>query len=938
MSKKLFLILSLFCTGLLIGQNGISGTVNDGDANDILPFANVQIKGTSTGITTDFEGKYALEVDPGTYTVVYSFLGYETKEITGVVVKANQYTTVDVTLNVLANTLDEVVVTTTVQKNTETSVLQLQKASVKLLDGLSLQSIKKTGASDIAAAVKSVPGVSVQGGKYVYVRGLGDRYTKTLLNGMDIPGLDPDRNTLQLDLFPTSILDNLQVVKSFTTESPADFTGGFVDIITKDIPTRGEYNISVGAGYNSSMHFNNDFLTSGTSGTDFLGFDDGKRDLRISRQQNIPPPAAGSSVLTQVTQRLDPEMAVKDDQSFMNFNFGLSTGNQFTLGEETRLGYLAAVTYRSTTEFFENAQNSFWIKNRDDNSIFELDPDRLQDGDIAKNNVLISGLAGLALKTKQSKYRLTFLHIQNGEHTNALFNVQSLAFDDLRGIRDNIEYTQRSITNAQLSGKHTNEDATWTFDWTLSPTLSLVDDKDVRFTSFEITDTGALTLNPSGLGAPTRIWRGLEEINLAGRVDFAKKHTLFGKEAKLSFGGGYTRKDREFSIDDYFLTVRGNPAIPLNGNPDNLLLPENIWTPQSDVGTHINGNFQPTNSFESYSSLAAGYISEEFKITQRLKSILGVRFEKFDLFYTGQNNQGTIVLDEENVVDVADIFPSANLIYDLNESGDTKLRASYSRTTARPSFKEASIAEIFDPLTGRIFIGNIDVNPTYINNYDLRFERYGENAQFFAVSGFYKTFKDPIELVAFEQAPNNFQPRNVDEATVYGVELEARQGLGVVDAGLSEFSVNANISLIKSEVTMSDVEFNSRKLAKREGENIDNKRELQGQSPYLINLGVTYTGQTNGWQAGMFYNVQGKTLEVVGIRAVPDVFTVPFHNLNFNVSKEFGKEKNSKITLQFSNILNDDIESVYESFRAQDQIYSFRRPGQEISLGYSYSF
>ena len=143
MNKRLFLMLSLFYVGVLFGQNGISGTVNDGDANDVLPFANVQIKGTLTGTTTDFEGKYAIEIDPGTYTVVFSFLVYETKEITGIVVKANQYTTVDVALNVLANTLDEVVVTTTVQKNTETSVLQLQKASVKLLDGLSLQSIKK---------------------------------------------------------------------------------------------------------------------------------------------------------------------------------------------------------------------------------------------------------------------------------------------------------------------------------------------------------------------------------------------------------------------------------------------------------------------------------------------------------------------------------------------------------------------------------------------------------------------------------------------------------------------------------------------------------------------------------------------------------------------------------------------------------------------------
>ncbi len=928
----------LFLCQLALAQGGISGTLYDGEANDVLPFANVLVKGTTIGTTTDFDGKYEFDMEPGIYTVVYSYLGYETKEISGIEVKANEFTIVDVTLNVLPNALDEVVVTTTVTKNTEASVLQLQRASVKLLDGLSLQSIKNTGANDIAAAVKAVPGVSVQGGKYVYVRGLGDRYTKTTLNGMDVPGLDPDRNTLQLDLFPTSILDNIQVVKSFTPEASADFTGGYVDIITKDIPTRQEFSVSAGLGYTSSMHFNSDFLSSQSSGTDILGFDDGQRDLQIARQQTIPPPSAGSSVLTVLTQRLEPEMAVKQEQSFMDYNFGFTAGNQYNVGKEGRLGFLASLSYRNTTEFYEDAQNNFWFKTRSDNSIYELEPDRLQSGDIALNNVLVSALGGVGLKTKKSKYKFNLLHIQNGESRNAFFDVSSVLFDEVRGVRDNIEYTQSSITNGFLGGTHTNEDASWTYEWRLSPTLSLIEDKDVRFTSFEISDTGELIIRASSFGPPTRIWRDLEEINLAGKLDLTRKHILFGRDAKLLFGGAYTFKERDFSIDQYFLTVRGNTATPIDGNADNLLLPENIWTPQSDTGTYVAGNFEPTNTFEAYSTLAGGYISEEFQLSARLKSILGLRYEKFEMFYTGQNNLGDLVLEEKKIIDAADLFPSLNLIYDLNEEGSTKLRATYARTTARPSFKEASIAEIFDPLTNRIFIGNLDIQPTYIGNYDLRFERYGENSQFFALSAFYKAFTDPIELVAFEQAPDNFKPQNVESAQVLGAELEMRQGLEFIDAGLRDISLNANFSIIDSKVDMSETEFNSRTLAVRQGETIEDTRELQGQSPYLINVGFNYKGENNGWQSGLFYNVQGKTLEVVGIRAVPDVYTLPFHNLSFSVGKEFGKDRNSKITLRFSNILNDQRESVYQSFRATDQIYSLRDPGQAISLGYSWDF
>ena len=940
MIKNTLALFVLLLTGLQFGhaQSGISGTLNDGEINDVLPFANIIIKGTTKGTTSDFDGKYTLELEAGTYTVLFSYLGYQTKEITDVEVQANSYTPLDVTLNALANQLDEVVVVTTVTKNTEASVLQVQKAAVKLLDGLSLQSIKRTGANDIASAVKSVPGVSVQGGKYVYVRGLGDRYTKTLLNGMDVPGLDPDRNTLQLDIFPTTILDNIQVVKSFTPESSADFTGGYVDIITKDIPTKQEFGLSLGVSYNSSMHFNYDALTSNTSRTDFMGFDDGFRSLPIAENQPIPPPSAGSTVLTQLTQSLTPQMGVEREENLMDYNFGLSLGNQYTLGEESRLGFQAALSYRNTTEFFEDAENNFWFKNRSSSSIYELEPDRLQSGDISVNNVLISALGGVALKTKKSKYKLNVLHIQNGESRNAFFEVESLLFDDVSGVRDNIEYTERSITNAFLGGTHTNTDASWTYEWKLSPTLSLIQDKDVRFTSFEINDIGDLIIRPSSFGPPTRIWRDLEEINLAGKFDITNKHTLFGKEAKVLFGGGYTYKNRDFGINQYFLTTTNNPATPINGDANNLLLPENIWTTQTRQGTYVDGNFEPANSFESSSTLAAAYISEEFKFSDRLKSILGLRYEKFELFYTGQNNLGDVILDEEKIIDAADFFPSANLIYDFDEEGNTKLRGSYSRTTARPSFKEASIAEIFDPLTNRVFIGNLDIEPTYIGNFDLRFERYGEEGQFFALSGFYKDFDNPIELVAFEQAPDNFTPRNVESATVIGAEVEVRQGLGILHAGLKEISFNANISVIKSEVDMSEIEFNSRQLAVRDGETIDPTRNLQGQSPYLMNVGFNYKGETNGWQSGLFYNVQGKTLEVVGIRGVPDVYTLPFHNMTLSVSKEFGKDNNSKLSMRFTNILADEVESVYQSFRATDQIYSLRNPGQAISLGYSYQF
>ena len=266
----------------LNAQSGIvRGTITDADFQDPVPFANILVKETGTGTTSDFDGNYEITLDEGTYTLQFSYLGYKTIEITDVIISGIETTEVNVTMEVMAEGLEEVVVAVSAKQNTESAVLAFQKKAAGLVDGLSSQRIKSTGASDIASAVKSIPGVSVQGGKYVYVRGLGDRYTKSILNGVDIPGLDPDRNTVQMDLFPTSILDNIIIIKSSTAENPADFTGGIINIITKEFPTNKQLNISIGTSFNPDMHYKDNFLGYTGGKTDFLGFDDGTRKLPV---------------------------------------------------------------------------------------------------------------------------------------------------------------------------------------------------------------------------------------------------------------------------------------------------------------------------------------------------------------------------------------------------------------------------------------------------------------------------------------------------------------------------------------------------------------------------------------------------------------------------------------------------------------------------------
>jgi len=935
-------LLTTFLALQLTAQSGkIVGTITDGEYNEPMAFANVLIKNTTTGTTSDFDGKYQLEVSEGNYTIIFSYIGYQSVEISDVNVEANSEVLVDVTLN--TNSLETVIITTTVRKNTESAVLDLQKKSITLLDGLSAQGIKSSGAGNIASAVKSVPGVSIQGGKYVYVRGLGDRYTKSILNGVDIPGLDPDRNTIQMDVFPTNILENVIVIKSAAAEYPADFTGGVIDIVTKDYPSKESYTFSMGTSYNPNMHLNSNYLSYSGSKTDWLGFDDGMRKRPINRYQPIPGTFANSSVLTALTGAFNKELTAKRSESGVNYDFGFTAGNQYEVGEN-KLGYQLSFSYKNKTEFYDNREDGTYMRDQNNASNNDLLATRTTLGEVGVNSVLLNMLTGLVYKRENSKYKLNFLHIQNGESTAGKYEQQLAQAGGGSGFepisKDALLYTERSISNILLAGTHSFIESGWQMEWKLSPSLSRVYDKDHRITPLQLTQEGNAFISPSASSYPIRIWRTLEEINLVGKLDVNKKYMLFDNPAKVKFGGGYTYKFRNFKIDDYTFTIT-NPVTGLsveNGDADTILAENNIWTPETGSGTHlVTGDlFEKANAYEGEQRITAMYASNEFSLTEKLKTVLGIRTELFQTFYTGQNQAATEVYKNSKIIDKFDVFPSANIIYSLTD--EQNLRASYSRTTARPSFKEASKSQIFDAITNRLFIGNIDLTPSYINNFDVRFEKFGEGSEMFAFSGFYKDFTDPIELTFYESAPDQITPKNLGSAKVYGIEFEFRKSLGFILESLDKLKFNINASYINSELTMNIDEYNRRVLAARDGEPIEDTRDLQGQSPFLINTGLNYNNSDTGLQTGLFFNVQGKTLEVVGTGIVPDVYTKPFSSLNFTLNKSFGQDKKSTIDVKVSNILNSKRESVYESYKTASKTFSSFQPGTEVSIGYSYKF
>ncbi|HPE56684.1 MAG TPA: TonB-dependent receptor [Bacteroidales bacterium] len=958
--KGLFLIISLFVMTMINAQNGfIRGTIFDAATGEYLPGVTVLIEGTTTGTITDLDGKFNISIEPGIYNLQFSFISYETLKVTNIEVKAGEaHLLDDVGLSEASINLEEVTVTAKAVRNTENALMTIKQKSANVVDGISASNFRKIGDSDAAASMGRVTGVSVEGGKYVYVRGLGDRYTKTILNGVDIPGLDPDRNTLQMDLFPTNVIDNILVHKSFSAELPADFTGGVIDIETKDFPEDKIGNFSVSAGYNPDMHFNSEYLTYEGGSLDWLGFDDGTRDIPAT--SNIPffsdvvgnPNGADGQRYQEILGNFNPTLSAKPKTSFMDFSLGASFGNQIPK-EKMTLGYYFSISYKNETQFYKDAEfNRYGLSSDPDN--YEMQVREYQVGDYGVNNVLLSALAGFAIKKQNSKYRFNLMHLQNGESKAGIFDYrgsdQGSIFDALQ---HNLEYGQRSLTNLLIGGEHVLGDNDWHLSWKVSPTRASMKDPDVRFTRYEKRDNGWAI--GTEVGFPERIWRDLDETDFAAHVDFEKGFEFNDRKARLKFGGAGTYKERDFVIQSFALNIRN---VPLTGDPDELFYPENLWPIDGNVssGTTYEARFVPynPNKFNANTMNGAGYASVDLPLMARFKAVVGVRMENFTQRYTGTNQNRTKVLDNDKVLDELGFFPSVNLIFNLTENQN--LRLSYAKTIARPSFKELSFAEIYDPISGRTFIGGLfrdaddvagveywdgNLVSTDIQNFDLRWETFGKMGQMFSISGFYKTFKNPIEIVQYATQTGTFQPRNVGDGEVFGAETEFRLNLGTLTNSLSHLNFNANLTITESRIELSATEYSSRVENARTGQTIDKYRDMAGQAPYLVNVGFAYDGGQKGFvqglEAGIYYNVQGETLHYVGIVDRPDIYSKPFNSLNLNANKRFGNDNRMQLGLKIENLLNSSKESIFKSYEAADQYFERLNPGIKFSLRFAYS-
>jgi TonB-dependent receptor len=937
MKTKLILMLALCWISIqpLSAQKGtIRGTVIDKEYGDPLIGVNVVIDGTVIGASTDFDGNFSIEVEKGTYTLVLSYISYTTQKIENVVVQPYSVTTINATLVEDNAVLQEVVIEAKSLQFTEGAILTQQKKASGLLDGLSAQTFSKRGDGDVGAALNRVIGVTVKNGKEVFVRGIGDRYNQSVLNGMQIPGLNPTKNSVQLDLFPTSVVDNIIIYKTFSADLPANFTGGLVDITSKEFPDKFAASINVSLGFDPVSHFNKNAVTYQGGKTDFLAIDNGNRGLPFAASTVFPLEFQDNPQLTVLTNQFNKTLATKTQMRFLDESYAFSIGNQYnkTKGD---IGYNIMVNYSNKNRFIEDRETSEYIINLNDDNLERL---RFTRGDVGTNDVLWSAMGTLAYKNSKSKFKLNTLYIQNAvKEATQLVEVNSDGNNNSDEQKDALAYNQRSIINVQMMGQHHFDKMD--MDWNNSFSSSTFKNLDERTTDLR----GTLSADLETFSDPTfvtsaRYFRFLEEMSNNAKLDFTIPFKL-GQTDKSSvkFGIYESIAKQDFEILRYDLAAR---AIEVNStNPDDLLLNEHIWTATENVGYYYQSGDNILNKYSAIANVAAVYGMVTLEPIKKFRIVAGLRVEKADILYTGnvrnsQTNQ-IVKFEKENILNELDFLPSVALKYEV--IANMNLRASFTRTLARPSFREKAPIAIFDPIAETIFLGNDTLGQTNINNYDVRWEYFFGSGEMISVSGYYKQLQNPIEI-AFSGNTRQLQPINVPEGKIAGVEVELKKSMDFVHKKISNLFIGANASYIYSEITMSPMEFTGKQNFAAEGVEVFNTRRMADQAPYVVNAFLDFSDSKIGLTANLSYNIQGEKIAFVGLGAIPNVYAKPFHSLNLRVAQQFGKNKQMQLSLAIKNLLNQNVELEYRAERFGSALYSNFNEPQTFTLGFTYGF
>lgn len=971
-------------------QTGVlTGTVVDAETGETLIGANVLIEGTLIGTATDLDGDYRITGIPvGTHSVKFSYIGFQARTVSDVEIVAGEVTRIDIGIMPEAYELEgEVVVEARAIRNNESALLKDRQRAVAVSDAISAEAISRSGSGDAAAAMTRVTGASVVGGKYVYIRGLGDRYTNTTLNGSTLPSADPDRKAFQLDLFPSSLLDNIVTLKTFTPDKSGNFSGGLVDVATKSFPDAFTVQFSASLTYDDQASWNDNFILYDGSGTDWLGRDDGLRGLpdvlkekdpavAIPNESDIRAAAGGvtneiraarADSMNAFSRAFNSVMSPSTRMAPVNQSFSGAIGGQKRLFGRP-LGFTTSLSYGRKYSYYDDGVFSQWeltggtvqdIGALTSNTYFGADPDLelisradpLETGSFSNRkgseevNWGASGtlaykphpnheLSVTALRTQSGRSEATLLAGYRDQNSSGTFVTRSLG------------YQERSLQTIQAQGEHVLSPVT--IEWKAARGENTQEEPDLRFMSsvqnvLELSAGIDTTYSLGGGNAPPpqRYFRDLAEDNRGFKLDVGVPVGVWNDlSARIQVGGAHDAADRTFRQRRFaYDEGRAIDFRDFRGDIESYFATENLGvrdtTSFGDFTTYSAGLYLVENSpkranYDAERTVSAGYAMLELPLTRRLRLIGGARVEMTDIM---TESFDTTLPDSLRIGELkqTDVLPSVNIVYGLSDRMNVRLAGT--RTLARPTFRELAPFQSFNFVGGDVQEGNPTLNRTLITNFDLRWEWFLSPGELLAVSGFYKTFDQPIERVirtVGEGRVVSFQ--NVDEARVYGAEFEARKDLDSWTSApiLQNVSVGGNLSLVHSVVDIPETEMVFIRAADPDA---GDTRSLEGQSPYLVNLNGTYENYESGTVLSVYYTLFGDRLLAVTEGATPDIFEKARGDLDVTFSQRL--PQNMSIKVSAKNLLGAGYREIQTFKQTTYDAISYSR-SRTLTIGFSY--
>lgn len=832
------------------GTGRLIGRIVDADGNIPLGGARIAVVGSTQMATSAVDGRYSLSnVPAGRVALRITNIGYTPKTVTDVEITAGGVATLDVTLSPQAVQLAEITVTAAAERGTVSAALDEQRASVGIVNAISSEQIARSPDGDAAAAVQRISGATVQDGKYVFVRGLGDRYTQASLNGARIPSPEPEKKVVPLDLFPSSLLEGITTSKTFTPDQQGDFSGALVNIKTKEFSGKRFTAFSITTGANDAITGQSGRFAPST-GRDWLALGASARKLPSAIAgtnfgQQLPA-AQANGLINQLRNIWSPTART----GAPNAGFGMTLGGNVPTGG-TGISYLVSGTYSFSQETRAGAERSL-AQVSGTGGAEQIDR---YTGDLGRNSVLWGGIANLSTTlgshTKVSlnnTYNRTMdneARLENGRSENLSQNLQV----------QRLRYVERNIRSTQLSLQH-NIGSRQQIDWGVTASGVNRREPDRSEIVYSLPEDGSA---PQWFGfsneAAVRTFADLAESSIEANVNWRLALGEPSAGRALRVGGLYRTTDRDAINTSYSLSLsRALSASEL------ALAPEDLFDGRFTSGDQATMRIVPLAAGGSYTAshrLSAGYAMLTMPLTSKIELIGGARIEHSEVEVASLSSAGEPSLANPTFTDV---LPSLSMNLKLNDR--TNLRLSATQTLSRPEYRELSPVLFREVIGFDNVKGNENLTRALVQNYDLRWEFYPNRAEIISIGVFAKRFDNPIERIYQGTSGTRIITYvNAKSAENYGVELELRKELAPLGAMFRTLSVAANATVMKSTIEIDPTT----------GSVTNASRRMVGQAPYVLNAGLTWTHPSAPASATLLFNRVGERITEAGELPLPDV-------------------------------------------------------------------